>query len=42
MVRKMLKNKSLPKNFWTEVASWSVYILNLGPSKDINMINEAK
>ena len=35
MVRSMLKTKSLPKELWAEAVNWSVYLLNMCPTKTV-------
>lgn len=36
MVRAMLKDKQMPKEFWAEAANWSTHILNRSPTSSLN------
>jgi transposase InsO family protein len=41
MVRSLLANKNVPKNFWPEAVNWSVHILNRCPTFSVkNMTPE--
>jgi hypothetical protein len=35
MVRTMLKEKKLPKEFWAEAVAYNVYLLNICPTKSV-------
>ena len=38
LVRSMLSEKKIPKNFWSEAVNWAIYVLNRSPTlavKDI-------